>query len=113
MGRPLLRLFGAEFTGGYHLMFILAIGLLARSAIGPMERLLNMLGQQRGCAIACASAFATNIGLCFLLIPIFGAAGAAIATATALCVETVSLILVARRRLGLNVFIGFIGDRRS
>jgi O-antigen/teichoic acid export membrane protein len=104
-GKPLLRLFGAEFTNGYHLMFILAIGLLARSAIGPMERLLNMLGQQRACAMACASAFATNLALCFVLIPIFGAAGAAIATACALLVETAALFTVARHRLGFQVFI--------
>jgi O-antigen/teichoic acid export membrane protein len=105
MGRPLLRLFGPEFTGGYHLMFILAIGLLARSAIGPMERLLNMLGQQRACALACATAFATNVCLCLLLIPHLGAAGAAIATAAALLVETLCLFLIARRRLGFHVFI--------
>ena len=32
-------------------MFILAAGLLARAAVGPVERLLNMLGEQRACAI--------------------------------------------------------------
>jgi O-antigen/teichoic acid export membrane protein len=105
MGRPLLYLFGPEFANGYHLMFILAIGLLARSAIGPMERLLNMLGQQRACALACATAFAVNIVLCLILIPIFGAAGAAVATAAALIVETIALFMVARRRLGFHVFI--------
>jgi len=105
MGKPLLRMFGPEFTNGYHLMFILAIGLLARSAIGPMERMLNMLGHQRACAIACATAFAVNIVICLLLIPILGSAGAAIATACALLVETVSLFLVARKRVGFHVFV--------
>jgi O-antigen/teichoic acid export membrane protein len=105
MGKPLLRMFGPEFTNGYHLMFILAIGLLARSAIGPMERMLNMLGYQRACAIACATAFAVNIVICLLLIPILGSAGAAIATACALLVETVSLFLVARKRVGFHVFV--------
>ncbi|MEA2906238.1 MAG: hypothetical protein QOI12_3625 [Alphaproteobacteria bacterium] len=104
-GQPLLRLFGPEFTGGYHLMFILAVGLLARAAMGPMERLLNMLGQQRLCAIACASAFATNIALCLLLIPRLGATGAAIATAAALLVESALLFTAARRRLGFDVFM--------
>ena len=50
-GKPILALFGAQFTAGYHLMFILAVGLLARAAIGPMERFLNVIGEQRICAL--------------------------------------------------------------
>jgi O-antigen/teichoic acid export membrane protein len=104
-GRPLLSLFGPGFGDGHHLMFILAVGLVARAAIGPMERFLNMLGQQRACALVYAAAFGINVALCLLLIPHFGAIGAALAIATALIVETLTLALVARRRLGFNVFI--------
>lgn len=104
-GRPILSLFGAEFTGGYYLMFILAVGLLARAAIGPIERLLNMLGEQRVCALAHAGAFGVNICLCIILIPHFGAAGAAIATATALVFESIALFAATKRRLGFHVFI--------
>ena len=77
-------------------MFILAIGLLSRAAIGPMERFLNMLGQQRACALVYAGAFSINIVICFVLIPYLGAEGAAIATATALVIETISLFMIAR-----------------
>ena len=104
-GRPILRLFGAEFAGGYYLMFILAIGLLARAAIGPIERLLNMLGEQRVCAIVHAGAFGINFALCFILIPLFGAAGAAVATAVALVFESIWLFVVTKRRLGFHVFV--------
>jgi O-antigen/teichoic acid export membrane protein len=105
LGRPILALFGAQFTEGYHLMFILAAGLLARAAIGPIERLLNMLGEQRACAIVYAAAFAINLMLCVILIPLFGLAGAAIATATALTVESIMLFMVTKNRLGFHVFI--------
>ena len=104
-GRPILSLFGPQFTDGYHLMFILAVGLLARAAIGPIERFLNMLGEQRVCALVYAGAFAINIALCFVLIPLFGVAGAAIATATALIVESILLFVVTKRRLGFHVFV--------
>ena len=104
-GRPLLSLFGPGFGDGHHLMFIMAVGLVARAAIGPMERFLNMLGQQRACALVYASAFGINVALCLILIPHFGAVGAAVAIATALIVETVSLALVARHKLGFSVFI--------
>jgi O-antigen/teichoic acid export membrane protein len=104
-GRPILGLFGAEFTNGYPLMFILSLGLLARAAVGPIERLLNMLGEQRICAIVHAAAFAVNFALCLILIPIFGPAGAAIATSTALISESVLLFAVTKKRLGYHVFI--------
>jgi O-antigen/teichoic acid export membrane protein len=105
LGQPLLWLFGKNFLSGYYLMFILAIGLLARASIGPVERLLNMLGEQRTCAKVYGAAFALGLALNLALIPRFGAAGAAAATATALIVESVLLYLVTKRRLGFHVFV--------
>ena len=52
-----------------------------------------------------AGAFAINLGLCIVLIPHFGMAGAAIATATALVIESILLFVVTKRRLGFHVFI--------
>ncbi|HET7849990.1 MAG TPA: polysaccharide biosynthesis C-terminal domain-containing protein [Pseudolabrys sp.] len=98
-GRPLLSLFGQSFVSGYAVMFILAVGMLARAAVGPAERLLNMLGEQRQCAAVYAIAFAVNFGLCLVLIPRMGIEGAAVATATAFVVESVMLFAVTRRRL--------------
>jgi O-antigen/teichoic acid export membrane protein len=103
-GKPLLWLFGPHFTGGYGIMFVAAIGLVARSAIGPVERLLNMLGQQHVCAAAYAAAFALNVVLCWILIPRFGGYGAAAATSLALIFETIVLFWITRTRLGLHVF---------
>lgn len=105
MGRPLLSLFGARFAEGYHLMLILVAGLMARASVGPIERLLNMLGEQRGCAAVYAGAFVLNLVLCVVLIPRIGVDGAAVATATALIFESVMLFIVTKRRLGLHVFI--------
>jgi O-antigen/teichoic acid export membrane protein len=105
LGQPLLRLFGAQFASGYHLMFILAVGLLARAAIGPIERLLNMLGEQRACALIYGAAFAINFGACLALIPYFGAAGAATACTTALVIESIMLFRVTKSRLGFHVFV--------
>src|SRR6195256_5272120 len=45
-GKPLLWLFGPQFVTGYDIMFVAAIGLVVRSAIGPVEGLVNMLGPQ-------------------------------------------------------------------
>jgi len=103
LGKPLLWLFGPQFVDGYDIMFIAAIGLLVRSAIGPVERLLNMLGHQMICALAYALSFVMNVALCIALVPRFGGHGAAAATSIALVFETVLLFWIVRRRLGLHV----------
>jgi O-antigen/teichoic acid export membrane protein len=103
MGKPLLWLFGPQFVVGYDIMFVAAIGLLVRSAIGPVERLLNMLGHQLICALAYALAFAMNVALCVALVPRFGGHGAAAATSVSLIFETVLLFWIVRKRLGLHV----------
>jgi O-antigen/teichoic acid export membrane protein len=105
LGRPLLALFGSDFAAAYPLMFLLAIGLMARASVGPSERLLSMLGEQRACAIAYACAFAFNLAACLLLIPSFGAVGAAVATSLALIVESVLLFVIVKWRLGVHAFI--------
>ena len=64
-----------------------------------------MLGEQRACALVYAFAFALNLILCVVLIPRFGAMGAAIATASAVLAESTLLFFVTRHRLGLHVFI--------
>jgi O-antigen/teichoic acid export membrane protein len=102
-GKPLLWLFGPKFVVGYDIMFIAAIGLVVRSAIGPVERLLNMLGHQHVCALAYGLAFVMNVALCVTLVPRFGGHGAAAATSISLVFETVLLFWIVRRRLGLHV----------
>ncbi len=103
LGKPLLWLFGPRFVVGYDIMFIAAIGLVVRAAIGPVERLLNMLGHQYICAAAYALAFLMNVALCVALVPRFGGHGAAAATSISLTFETVLLFAIVRRRLGLHV----------
>jgi len=110
LGWPLLWLFGPRFVSGYELMFVLAIGILARAAIGPGERLLNMLGQQKLCAVAAMIALAVNLTLCFALIPTYGITGAAISTSIAFAVESAAIYAIAKRRLGLHLFV-FGGPR--
>lgn len=102
-GKPLLWLFGEQFTSGYGIMFVAAIGLIVRSAIGPVERLLNMVGLQNMCALAYALAFIVNLVLCVALVPSYGGYGAAAATSIALVFETILLFWITRRKLGFHV----------
>ena len=105
LGKPILWLFGPSFDDGYPLMFILAIALVARAAVGPAERVLNMLGEQRRCALVYAAMFALNLGGCLAVAGPYGGMGVAIVIATALVVESALLFLIAKRRLGLHMLI--------
>jgi O-antigen/teichoic acid export membrane protein len=105
LGKSVLSLFGAGFHDGYPVIVVLAVGQLARACVGPAERLLNMLGQQRICALAYAAAFAVNLLGSITLAPKFGGIGVASATTAAFVVESALLFLIARRRLGLHMFV--------
>jgi O-antigen/teichoic acid export membrane protein len=104
-GIPLLWLFGSDFVAGYPLMFILAIGLMSRAAVGPLAPFLNMIGQQRACAAVYAAAFAINTVLCLILIPRLGTIGAAISTSIALVVESTALFFLTKHRFGFHGLI--------
>lgn len=105
LGKPILWLFGPDFVVAYPLMFVMSISLLARSAVGPAERALSMMGEQRICALIYATAFALNLALAFSLAPRFGGMGVAVALATAVATESILLFAIAKRRLGLHLFI--------
>ena len=105
LGKPILWLFGPGFTAGYPLMLVMAVGLMARAAVGPAERVLNMLGEQRAGALIYALVFALNLAGAFILAPRYGGIGVAAAMAAAITVESALLFVVARRRLGLHLFI--------
>lgn len=105
LGKPLLSFFGPGFVESYPIMAILVAGFVVRSAMGPAETLLNMLGEQRACARAMGAAAIIGLVLNLMLVPCFGGTGAAIATASALAAVGVLTARAAKTRLGLDVAI--------
>ncbi len=105
LGWPFLWLFGADFVVAYPMMFILAVGTLARASIGPAERLLSMSGHQNACAMIYAAAFAFNLALCFMLAGPFGGFGVSLAMSAAALLESVLMLAASRRYLGITPFI--------
>jgi O-antigen/teichoic acid export membrane protein len=101
----LLSLFGPQFEQGYVVMFILVIGFLFRSSFGPVEFLLNMLGEQQLCAAVLVVTAVLNVALNFALVPSFGLIGAATATSISLMTAALMNYMVARRRLELEIAI--------
>lgn len=105
LGKYFLMLFGPGFAAGQELLWILAAGVVIRSSVGAAESVLTMTGEQKACAMVYAASLAVNLTLNFALIPLYGLKGAAIATTLAMAFETASVYAIARRRLGVHIFI--------
>lgn len=103
LGRPVLALFGPSFADGHYLMFALAMGFLARAAMGPSEFILNMLGEQRLCAAVLGLTALINLALSVALVPSLGLAGAALSNAIAMTVGALSSMIAVRLRLDLDI----------
>ncbi len=103
----LLGFFGPSFATAAWLVPILASGMVVACLCGPGEDILTMLGEERVCALSFAVSLAVNIGLLFLLIPAFGLAGAAIASAATMACRSLALAGYAYARLGIVLPLGF------
>jgi len=106
MGHQLLSLFGEQFgEKGFPVMLILVVGFLFRSAMGPADYLLNMLGEQTRCATVLVATACLNVVLNLVLVAQFGLIGAACATSISLSVAALLHYLVVRSRLGFDIAI--------
>ena len=103
IGQGFLYLFGPAYTSGFPLMFVLGGGILVRSMIGPADRLLGLLGHQILLAKIVAATLCLAAALLFILVPLYGTMGAAIAMSGASLFETALLAYFVKHRLGLPV----------
>ena len=97
LGKPLLWLFGPEFTAGYGALLILLVGVMARAAAGPSQGVLVLTGRQKMAAGISFATLLVNAGLNLALIPTYGLVGAAIATSAAFALEALAAMYVAHR----------------
>ena len=103
MAPLLLGLFGSGFADQAHLTGILALGFIARGFVGPAELYLNVVGEQRACAVVLLAAAASNVALNIALIPWIGLEGAAVATTISLIVMSTGLYVLVLRRMGISL----------
>lgn len=95
--RPIMGLFGSNFTDGWLVLDILIISQIIWFSMGGAGTILQMIGKQNLVFIDTAAMLFVNIGLNLWLIPLWGKLGAAIATTISVsAVEIVILIQVIR-----------------
>ncbi|MEV0429304.1 polysaccharide biosynthesis C-terminal domain-containing protein [Micromonospora sp. NPDC050495] len=96
-----LRLFGAAFTTGDTAMVVLAGAMLVNSGTGIVQTLLLMSGSSGRHLMAAATGLLLNVGLALVLIPPYGALGAAVAWTVGIVAENVLATVAARRAVGV------------
>jgi O-antigen/teichoic acid export membrane protein len=102
LGDPLMGLFGKGFVGGMLILRILILGQLANALTGPNNLLMNMTGHHNEMALIAGSVFAADVVLMWLLVPLWGAVGAAAATSFTLALRNSIVVLRVWQHLGIN-----------
>ncbi len=105
LGSWFLSIFGPEFVEARNVLTILCLSKLINAATGPVGLLLTMTHHERDNAIVVSAGAVLNVGLNFLLIPLYGAEGAAIATGVTAVIANVCLAIIVYKRLGINCTI--------
>jgi len=101
-GDVLAWVFGDPFRAGTLALAVLAFGQLINGAMGSVGMLLNMTGHERETVRGVALAAVANIVMNLLLVPPFGMAGAATASALTFVCWNFLLRNSVRKRLGLE-----------
>lgn len=100
-----LSIFGPEFVQARSILIILCLSNLLNAATGPVGLLLNMTNYERTNAAVIGFGAILNLILNFILIPPFGAEGAAIATSITSIAANILLAGFVYKRLGINCTI--------
>lgn len=101
-GKPALGLFGPGFDNAYPALLVLLVGGVANSVTGTVGYLLTMTGRERAAPAILAGALSVNIASSLVLIPLFGAVGAACASTLGLVTWNVTMAIYMRRSLGVD-----------
>jgi len=107
----ILRAFGPEFTRYQALLVWIGVAQVLNAATGAAPLLLAMTGDMKSRISAQAITMIVQVGLGILLIPPFGAAGAAASLVAAIVVWSLAHWWLALRATGIDTsVVGFGGD---
>ena len=104
-GELALSAFGPSFPSAYPVLAIVLAGSVLNAATGNVANFMLMTGHQRPAAAIMAGALALAATLDLLLIPRFGAVGAAIASAVALSSWNLAMLYYVRQTLGIDASV--------
>lgn len=98
-----LTLFGPEFIAGESVLRILALGQIVNSMTGSVGQVLIMTGYEHDQKNIVTLGAVSNIVLSFVLIPFFGAVGAAVANAASGILVSIIATIMVKKRLAISI----------
>ena len=101
LAKDVMSIFGPKFVSGWPVLIIIAGAQMFGASVGATGRLLAMTDRQRIVMYATVGTVILNVALNFLLVPIYGIVGSAVATALAMIAVNTVTLTVVRRSLGL------------
>lgn len=104
-GVILNSIFGPKYLAAHLPLVILTMAQVANVAFGSVDIILTMTGRQKLAIRSAGVAAALNVLLCAVLIPRWGATGAALASACALLSWNTLMVQSAKHDLGINTTI--------
>jgi len=102
LGAHLLGVFGDEFVVAYIPLIILLVGQAINALAGSVGYLMSMTGHQVQAAKIVALSATVNIIANFLLIPVYGIVGAAVATAVTTALWNILMFYYVLKTLNIN-----------
>ncbi|NOZ31822.1 MAG: lipopolysaccharide biosynthesis protein [Alphaproteobacteria bacterium] len=105
LGPLALSLFGPGFAKGYPVLLILFAGLALRPIFGPANLVLSLKDRPHVTLPVAVGGLAGLIGLNFVLVPMFGIVGAALAAVAAMVIWSAGWWFMCRRITGIDVAI--------
>jgi O-antigen/teichoic acid export membrane protein len=106
VGRPVIvAMFGAGYAHAWEISLVLAIGQLFSGLMGPTALVLNMTRAEKKTLATGLAAAVLNIALNLLLVPRYGATGAAVASSATLVAIQTQRWAMAWRHTGVRTDI--------
>lgn len=115
-GDWVMSFFGEQFRVGGTVLAILAIGQLSSTLCGSVRMVLIITGNERGLRNSSFVALVTLLVLSVLLIPTYGAVGAALASAAGTIVTNILPVRLIWKKMGIMTVPGlncFFKDKES
>lgn len=101
LGDQILGLWGAEFKQAYWILIIIASGQLVNLGTGGTGMILQMTNHERALGYITLSTAILNVSLNFMLIPLYGGLGAAVATTLTLVLQNIIQLVLVKKKLDI------------
>jgi O-antigen/teichoic acid export membrane protein len=100
--KPVLSLFGSEFSEANWILTVLLVGQLVSAGVGSVGYLMTLTGFQKEAAVVYGCVAIAHVGLNLVAIPLLGAIGAAVATSVSLSIWNLWLHHLVVRHVGVH-----------